>query len=266
MTFDITRTLIKVIGRSPSEQYAKAACRYGLKVPAADLSRVYNTTWRKMRAEYPIYGIHQGLTSRQFWEIFVARVFTNAGHGRHPEILKQVSDRLWDEFSAGNNWRVMPHVKDCLKELKRQGLTLGVVSNFDERLEKTLRRQGLAQYFDFIVTSISAKAEKPNPQIYQNALRISGVPPSRALHVGNDIRNDYMAAREAGISAYLLNTEDMFQYTDYSLTLFNIKEHHILPDLTYLPMVVKNHHIMYNMNPRTHMDHVAVYDEALQDL
>ena len=52
---------------------------------------------------------------------------------------------------------------------------LGVVSNFDDRLERTLLAHRLRHYFDFIVTSVSARSEKPEAAIFHTALHIAKV-------------------------------------------------------------------------------------------
>ena len=43
-------------------------------------------------------------------------------------------NNLYDQFTSPSYWIVYDDVIDCLKELKSNGLTLGVISNFDERL------------------------------------------------------------------------------------------------------------------------------------
>lgn len=58
---------------------------------------------------------------------------------------------------------------------------------------------GIASSFDFILTSVEAKAEKPNPKIFEEALkRGKCANPSAAYHVSVDIERDVAGATIAG--------------------------------------------------------------------
>lgn len=147
------------------------------------------------------------MTTQEWWHDFVQRVFLNAGYTGNHVVLKDVSDLLWIQFEQGITWEVLPRCHKSLSRLKSAGLKLGVVSNFDERLEKTLVIHDLAKYFDFLVTSVSVNVEKPDPAIFRHALKLSGTDSWNAAHVGDDIYNDYQAAKGAGMHAFLLTNE-----------------------------------------------------------
>ena len=51
-------------------------------------------------------------------------------------------------------------------------------------------------------------ASKPEQRIFQEAFRLAGVSPERALHVGDSYRADVLGAREAGAGAVLLDRGD----------------------------------------------------------
>lgn len=50
------------------------------------------------------------------------------------EPAKEISRQLFAEFTQPQCWEVFPEVWQVLGEIKRQGLKVGVVSNFDQRL------------------------------------------------------------------------------------------------------------------------------------
>ena len=87
----------------------------------------------------------------------------------------------------------------AVAELQRLGLRLAVVSNWDVALPEHLEELGLAGHFTTVVTSAEAGAPKPDPCIFELALARLGVPPSRALHVG-DSEADELGARAAGMA------------------------------------------------------------------
>jgi putative hydrolase of the HAD superfamily len=61
--------------------------------------------------------------------------------------------------------------------------------------------------FDGIVTSAQVGARKPAAAIFQRALSLLGVPPARAVHVGDSLHEDVEGARSAGIGAVLLRRD-----------------------------------------------------------
>jgi putative hydrolase of the HAD superfamily len=95
-------------------------------------------------------------------------------------------------------YAVLPGVPEALARLRSLGLELAVVANWDLRLPEHLERLGLALFFSAVVTSASAGAAKPDPQPFLAALELIGVPPDRALHVG-DSPADEEGARAAGL-------------------------------------------------------------------
>ncbi|KAJ2890730.1 Haloacid dehalogenase-like hydrolase domain-containing protein 3, partial [Coemansia aciculifera] len=96
-------------------------------------------------------------------------------------------------------------VLPTLAYLQRKGIKLGVVTNMDERTDGVLMSLGIRRYFDFVLKGCSVGVEKPDPKIFEMALRAVNVRPYDALHVGDDERLDYVAARSAGMEARLVD-------------------------------------------------------------
>ncbi|KAI0209874.1 Haloacid dehalogenase-like hydrolase domain-containing protein 3 [Lamellibrachia satsuma] len=204
LTFDVTNTLLR-LRTSPGREYANVAKTFDVNVGSAELDRVYKNVWAEKKSDHPIYGLEDGLTTKQWWADLVSRVFCRAGYAGSPVALEMIADKLHEEFSAGKNWEIVPFAVDVLKELRDRGLKLGVVSNFDDRLEDTLLTHRLLHYFDFVVTTVSARSEKPDPAIFHAALDIAKIDPGDAGHVGDDVIEDYWAARNVGMHAFLLD-------------------------------------------------------------
>lgn len=92
----------------------------------------------------------------------------------------------------------VPGAPEAVAGLAARGLALAVVANWDYTLPDHLERHGLLRPFTAVVTSAEAGAEKPDPAIFRAALERLGVPPGRALHVG-DQPADETGARRAGM-------------------------------------------------------------------
>ena len=98
-----------------------------------------------------------------------------------------------------------PEAEAVLEELGGIGVPLYVVSNWDIELEKVLEGLGWTRFFDGIVASAVLGVEKPRREIYDEALRLAGVPAERAVMVGNDPVSDVRGAWEAGVDAVFVD-------------------------------------------------------------
>jgi len=92
-----------------------------------------------------------------------------------------------------------------------------VVSNFDSSLACTLRAHNLYKYFDFVVTSEESGTSKPDPAIFRQALQkfVGGaLKPEAVAHVGDEILNDYTAARNIGMTSFLIDHDGQIANSD----------------------------------------------------
>src|SRR4029453_15225903 len=83
-------------------------------------------------------------------------------------------------------FRPLDGVVDALRRLQRAGLELACVTNWDVGIGEQLERAGLAPYLPAIGIPGETNAEKPDPRVFEEALRRLGVEPGRAIHTGDD--------------------------------------------------------------------------------
>lgn len=126
----------------------------------------------------------------------------------------QVADSLISCYGTSRCWHKYPGTIDLLDFLQKRNVILGVISNFDERLESILKDTQIHQYFTFVLTSYNFGIEKPNLPIFEEALRLvkhlrkEEVLPQKAMHIGDRLDNDYFGAKNAGWNALLIKHED----------------------------------------------------------
>jgi HAD superfamily hydrolase (TIGR01509 family) len=101
-----------------------------------------------------------------------------------------------DGFIAAMRFELLPDAGPALHALRRHGLAIVVVSNWDFRLLQHLTGLRLAGVP--VVTSAEAGAPKPEPAVFTRALELLRVRPERALHIG-DSASDEQGARAAGM-------------------------------------------------------------------
>jgi len=110
-------------------------------------------------------------------------------------------------FSDPDSWRVADDVRPALETLRRDGVRLAVVSNWDSRLPRLLATLGLDGYFETLGVSALEGCEKPDPALFRAVLRRLGADPAQALHVGDVPELDLAGARAAGVDALLIDRE-----------------------------------------------------------
>ena len=99
-----------------------------------------------------------------------------------------------------------PDAAPALAALRRRGLRIVCVSNWDHELPVVLERIGLAPLLDGVVTSAAVGARKPDPAIFATALAIAGCGAAEAIHVG-DGDEDVAGARAAGIDVIRIDRD-----------------------------------------------------------
>jgi putative hydrolase of the HAD superfamily len=102
-------------------------------------------------------------------------------------------------------------VAPALDELKNKGLILGLISNVEQDMTKTLSRLKLPDWLTVIVTSQDAGAGKPRPEIFRYALKKGGIKATEAIYVGDQYQVDVVGARGAGMKAILIDRGDYYR-------------------------------------------------------
>jgi putative hydrolase of the HAD superfamily len=182
--------------------YAEHAVAHGLP-PRPDLGELLETRFRQGFAAMspPAYRprdrSHNDRADREWWRTLVARVMDGLG----PLAFDAFFDSVFDAFAEPSVWELYPEVPGVLADLRRAGLQLAIVSNFDGRLLPVCRGLGLDAAVDAIVIAADAGVGKPVPGIFHTALQRLGIPADAALHVGDSAAEDVGGALAAGLRA-----------------------------------------------------------------
>ena len=101
-------------------------------------------------------------------------------------------------------------VAPVLATLRDRGLILGLISNIDHDIAPLLEELGLPSFLSIVVTSLDAGFTKPQPEIFQEALRRAGVQATEAMYIGDQYQVDVAGAHNAGMKGVLLDRGDYF--------------------------------------------------------
>ncbi|MGO8946099.1 MAG: HAD family hydrolase [Ktedonobacterales bacterium] len=113
-------------------------------------------------------------------------------------------------FEQASSYVLYPDVEPVLATLHEQGVTLGIISDWGISLGLILRHHDLIQYFDFAVISAAVRLSKPDPELFQTALRRANTIADYAVHVGDSYPLDVLGARAAGITPILLDRAGIY--------------------------------------------------------
>jgi len=113
--------------------------------------------------------------------------------------------RLTTALLDALRFRPFPEVPTALAELRDQGATLVVVSNWDVSLHDQLAATGISELVDGAVSSAELGVGKPNPAIYARALELAGATADAAVMAGDSLDTDVAGAQAAGLRAVLVD-------------------------------------------------------------
>src|SRR5712691_7943217 len=108
-------------------------------------------------------------------------------------------DEAFDEYRSSSAYS---EVSSTLRDLEQE-VPVAVVSNMDTTaLLGALQRNGLT--FTFIITSDEEQRYKPDPSLFQRAVRYLGLPAANVLHVGSSYADDIVGASLTGMPSLLM--------------------------------------------------------------
>ncbi|MEI8223594.1 MAG: HAD-IA family hydrolase [bacterium] len=97
--------------------------------------------------------------------------------------------------------------KEILEEITQaHNYKLAVISNLGYDYGKPALA-ALNHSIDYTLFSYEVGYKKPDQEIFQKLITLSGLQPYEILHIGNSYKNDYLGAKEAGMHAIHLDLQ-----------------------------------------------------------
>lgn len=105
-------------------------------------------------------------------------------------------------------------VRRALLQLREAGYILGVISNRDKPFQDLLNDHGIGELFHFSLAAGEVQAWKPDPGVFEHALRRVNVAAKEAIYVGDNYYADVVGARRAGLRPVLYDPRGIFPDPD----------------------------------------------------
>jgi len=149
-----------------------------------------------------------------------------AAQGADEEIARRISFEAIEVFlAARNDIEFFDGVIEGLATLSRD-YVLGALSNGNA----DIRRLGLDRYFSFAFSAEEVGAPKPEPHLFEAAMKHIGITPAQMVYVGDDPVLDVDAANRLGLTTvWMVNPGKAGTgETEPDATITNLRE---LPDV-----------------------------------
>jgi len=201
--FDADDTLFEVKG-SVGQQYAPHLKNHGYDILADSIDRVIPEAWlqtidsyENRESEYTA----NHTQDRREWREFLYNVMSALEIYQPSE---QLLEDIYDTFAEAHSRQLLPYIKQTLTALRRHPITLGVLTNNDNRIHRLIPALGLGDYFHHIFCASDLGYRKPSHRVFSRIAEHLQLLPQEILYIGDCPRNDVAGALNAQWNALWL--------------------------------------------------------------
>lgn len=180
ISFDCTGTLFRHRDPIPETYHAAMKWSYFPNPPSvSEIKSGFKVAYRSNLhpdADLCHFGHHRGLSSRQWWVDTLIKCL--GATGRHLDAHYSMDDfnrffrRVYQNYGCPQGYMELPDAAPFLKWCVSKGYLIGTVTNTPVRtMDSVLPFLGFHQFFRFSICAQDVGAEKPQPQIFDAAMR-----------------------------------------------------------------------------------------------
>jgi len=124
----------------------------------------------------------------------------------------QVSAHMGEMYKPDS---IVPEdVRRVLPMLKEAGYYMAVLSNRDKPFQDVMESHDLAPFFEFSLAAGEVGIYKPEPGVFEHALKRASLNASEVVYVGDNYFADIIGARRAGLRPVLYDPKGVFPEAD----------------------------------------------------
>jgi len=211
IVFDAGGTLIDM-RPTRADVFADVLLANGFEVDPARLEKAIGKADRTLDEEFAKL---DGEDDSDYWKRFDLVVLEEIGFVGDPDhIYHALREKFNDFIPKVETWVDYPETKRVLRELRKRGFTLGVISNATELVNRVLDNLDLTKHFDFVIVSDEVGVNKPSARIFMMAAEKARTSPNRMLFIGDKLSTDVKGAVDAGMNAILVDRSDSYPDAD----------------------------------------------------
>ncbi|MGB5556007.1 MAG: YjjG family noncanonical pyrimidine nucleotidase [Flavobacteriaceae bacterium] len=159
-------------------------------------------------------------TNLEFWKLYreeritkaelryqrLKKVFDALGHPVGDELINVLAEEYIAHLSSYTH--LFPYTVEILEYLCPKYKLHIITNGFQEIQEKKMRGSGIEKYFDQIINSEMAGVKKPNPLIFEMALRYANTTSKKSIMIGDNIEADILGAKALGFHTLHFNAHN----------------------------------------------------------
>ena len=162
-------------------------------------SEIWQSYWPQVEPQWTIGTLDGKAVSREAWRQ------TLQACGCDDDSLRQLALAYHLQFGR-ETYQLFDDVPALFAELKESDIRLALITNgaADTQRDK-LEALGITAWFDALIISGEIGIAKPDPAIFELALKQVDVEPTQAWHIGDTLATDIAGAKAAGVAAVWIN-------------------------------------------------------------
>ncbi len=133
-------------------------------------------------------------------------VFDTLGHTVSDDMINHLAEEYIAHLSSENH--LFPNTIEVLDYLKPKYHLHIITNGFQEIQEKKLKNANIHGYFQQVVNSEMAGVKKPNPIIFEMALKLAKTDSRKAIMIGDSLEADIQGALAVGFHALHFNSDN----------------------------------------------------------
>ncbi|UCE97148.1 MAG: HAD family hydrolase [Dehalococcoidia bacterium] len=218
--FDLYQTLIDYYPPRETE-LARIINDYGIKVTAETIHRPMVIADEFIYKEHALLPLAKRSESDQkhLYSQYQTLILKEAGIDPTPDLI---ANNIAKMRQVNFHPILFDDVLPTLKQLKNDGIILGLISNIDRDISSLFNKLGLTSLLLIVVTSLDCGYHKPQPEIFHEAARQAGVSVNESVYIGDQYQIDVLGAKEAGMQGVLIDRNGFFADVTEELIIRNL--------------------------------------------
>jgi len=198
--FDATGTLIET-AEPVGVVYRRVALEYGVNLPAWRIEDAF----RRILARAPARGTDgedfetRSANEFEWWSERIRETFQATDSTARFDDFPAFAAALFETYRSSSAWLRRPGAAAMLEQLRNQGHSLAIVSNFDHRLPEILKGLEIASLFDLILIPATVGRTKPDRVLFEAAADFFSLPLDALSYVGDDAQETLESIEALGV-------------------------------------------------------------------
>lgn len=160
------------------------------------------------------------------------------------ELLKPIAEELsflYDYERVKNIRR--PKLAETFEALREMGIRMGVISNIISTsfVPHILKEYGLERYMECIVMSSEAGVRKPDPAIFEIALKQMDVSAQNTAYVGDTLSRDVLGAKSAQLGLMIQIKNPAVAHRDVGLIGSGLEPDYRIDEFSEIPQIISSY-------------------------